>query len=96
MDSNGDKVGLFSPDTQVDGCNGNAMSITHTQNLGLTTKTLFWIPPENLVGSVFIQGYVLSGVSGNSSSQNFYRFVKDDSSALEITQSDVLFLNGFE
>ena len=96
VDSNGNNVGMFSPDSQVDNCNGNAMSITHSQSLGLITKTLFWIPPENLVGNVYIEGYVLSGVSGNIPSQSFYRFVRDDLSALELTESDVLFLNGFD
>jgi len=96
VDSNGQNVGQFSPDSQVDGCNGNAMSITHNQDFGSNSKTLFWIPPDNLVGDVFVEGYVLSGMLNDRDSQSFYRFVRDDQSALELTESDVLFSNGFE
>ncbi|MFK8012503.1 MAG: reeler domain-containing protein [Marinicellaceae bacterium] len=96
VDSNGNSVGQFSPDSQVDGCGGNAMSITHSQVLGTNSKILFWIPPETPVGSVFIEGYVLSGITMNPSSQNFYRFVSDDNSAFELLSADDIFSSGFE
>ncbi len=96
VDDQGNKVGSFSPDTQVGNCDGNAMSVTHSERLGLTSKTLFWIPPAEPVGSVYILGYVLEGAAGTGSAQNFYRFVRDDGSALELTQSDVIFLSTFE
>ncbi len=91
VDKLGNRVGSFSPDSQVGNCQGGAMSVTHTTPLGLDTKTLFWIPPTEPVGTVYVLGYVYDGES-----RNFHRFVRDDDSALEITQSDVIFLNSFE
>jgi hypothetical protein len=96
VDEQGNKVGTFSPDTQVRDCDGQAMSLTHSSQLGLTSKTLFWIPPQTPVGTVYVLGYVLEGASGAGAAQNFYRFVRDDDSALAITQSDVIFLDDFE
>lgn len=96
VDEQGNKVGTFSPDTQVRDCDGQAMSITHSSQLGLTSKTLFWIPPSEYVGTVYVLGYVLEGASGTGSAQNFYRFVRDDNSALSITESDVIFLSHFD
>ncbi len=96
VDEQGNKVGTFSPDTQVRDCDGQAMSITHSSQLGLTSKTLFWIPPSDYVGTVYVLGYVLEGATGTGSAQNFYRFVRDDNSALILTESDVIFLNSFD
>ncbi|WP_223789540.1 Reeler domain-containing protein [Marinicella meishanensis] len=96
VDEQGNKVGTFSPDTQVRDCDGQAMSITHSDRLGLTSKTLFWIPPSDYVGTVYVLGYVLEGAAGTGAAQNFYRFVRDDNSALAIPESDVIFLNSFD
>ncbi len=96
VDDQGNKVGSFSPDSQVGNCGGDAMSVTHSDRLGLTTKTLFWIPPEVPVGSVYVLGYVLEGIAFDGDNQNFYRFVRDDGSALELTQSDVIFRSNFD
>jgi hypothetical protein len=96
VDSLGNKVGSFSPDTQVRDCGNGAMSITHSDRLGLTEKTLFWIPPSESVGPVYVLGYVLEGTQGDGNNQNFYRFVREDGTALELLQSDVLFRNGFD
>ena len=95
-DESGNKVGSFSPDTQVRDCGNQAMSITHTSAESKANKTLFWIPPSSGVGTVYISGYVLSGTSGNRSSQQFYRFVKSDQTALSLSQSDTVFRNSFE
>lgn len=96
VDSNGNKVGQFSPDTQVRGCDNQAMAITHTKQINSGSATLFWIPPSKQVGDIFILGYVLEGQSGNSASQQFYRFVREDGSALKLTPSEVIYKNGFE
>ncbi len=96
VDEQGNKVGTFSPDTQVRGCDNQAMSVTHADRLGLTTKVLFWIPPAEPVGPVYVLGYVLEGTTGTGAAQNFYRFVREDNSALALQQSDVIFRNSFE
>ena len=96
VDEMGNQVGEFSPDTQVRDCGNKAMSITHSSQLGLTSKTLFWIPPSEGVGTVYVLGYVLEGTQGDGNNQNFYRFVREDSSALELPQSEVIYRNGFE
>ncbi|GJM06047.1 MAG: hypothetical protein DHS20C09_20430 [marine bacterium B5-7] len=100
VDENGAKVGTFNfdDDTTIRECGGSAlMAATHTSTHGAQmSRTLFWIPPAEPVGDVYVLAYVLSGVRGNTSTQQFFRFVRDDDSALLIEQSDVIFLTGFE
>lgn len=100
VDDAGNQVGTFNFDdeNEVRECGGSAMmAATHTSEHGSTnSRTLFWIPPNDSVGDVFVLAYVLSGVRGNTSTQQFYRMVKDDG-AITITESDdVIFLNSFE
>ncbi len=96
VDDNGDNVGTFSPDPEIRTCDGSAMSATHTNVHGnVSSRTFFWVPPENAVSNVYVLAYVLSGVRGNRDSQQFFRFVREDDSALTIV-SDAVFVNGFE
>ena len=97
VDEQGNRVGTFSEDTQVGNCNGEAMSITHSGRLALSSKTLVWLPPPEPVGTVYVVGYILEGQAGTGSAQNFYRFVRDDDSALAIeARSDVVFEDSFD
>jgi len=97
VDEQGNKVGTFSADTQVGNCNGEAMSVTHSGRLALSSKTLIWMPPEQPVGTVYVVGYILEGQAGTGSAQNFYRFVRDDDSALAIEALvDVVFEDSFD
>ena len=91
VDEQGVKVGSFSPGNQVTGCGFDTMAVTHTSADTTTSETMFWIPPADSVGTVYVLGYVY-----DSNGSSFYRFVKSDNSALELTESDVIFLNGFE
>ena len=96
VNGNGDSVGTFSPDPEIRTCDGSAMSATHTSSHGnVVTRTMFWSPPEESVGDVHVLAYVLSGERGDRSSQQFYRFVREDSSAISIV-SDTVFANGFD
>ncbi|MEE4329558.1 MAG: Reeler domain-containing protein [Wenzhouxiangella sp.] len=96
IDDKGNKVGTFSEDSQVGFCGGKAMSVTHSGTLSLSSKTLVWIPPEASAGTVYVVGYILEGEPGTGSAQNFYRFVRDDNSALAIEpQIDVIFEDSF-
>jgi hypothetical protein len=61
----------------------------------VTSYTLFWIPPATNVGPVYVEGYILKGERGITNTQEFYRFVKDDSNPVVIKSRDV-FTNGFE
>jgi hypothetical protein len=97
IDEQGNKVGTFSEDSQVGFCGGEAMSVTHSGTLSLNSKTLVWIPPEESVGTVYVVGYILEGEPGTGPAQNFYRFVRDDDSALAIEpRIDVVFEDSFE
>ena len=96
VDGSGTAVGTFGTDAQVRGCNGTGMSVTHTSGFGsVMSKTLTWTAPATDVGPVYVLGYVLSGTRGNTASQEFFRFVRDDDSALEILPPDI-FTDGFE
>ena len=100
VDGIGNKVGTFNFDdeTEVRECGGSAMmAATHTITHGNTnSRTLFWIPPSEPVGDVFVLAYVLSGVRGDTNTQQFYRMVRGDG-AITITEGvDVIFLNTFE
>ncbi|MCX7553568.1 hypothetical protein OS175_06725 [Marinicella sp. S1101] len=99
VDGKGQKVGTFNFDdeTEVRDCGGSAMmAATHTSSHGnVGSRTLFWIPPTEPVGEVYVLAYVLSGARGNQSSQEFYRLVRNDG-AIIITESDVIFLNSFD
>lgn len=99
VDENGIKVGTFdfATETEVRDCDGSAMAATHTTQHGsVNSRTVFWIPPIEPVGPVYVLSYVLSGTRGMTTSQEFYRFVRDDDSALVLTPSDVIFASGFE
>ncbi|MFC3193774.1 Reeler domain-containing protein [Marinicella sediminis] len=98
VDENGSKVGTFdfNSETQVQECDGNAMAVTHTSTHGsVSNRSMFWIPPAEPVGTVYVLAYVLSGQRGDQGSQQFYRFVRDDLSAVVI-QSEVIFAAGFD
>lgn len=96
VDDDGNNVGTFSPDPEIRTCDGSAMSATHTSAHGnVSSRTFFWIPPDESVGDVYVLAYVLSGVRGNRPSQQFFRFVREDNSALTIV-SDTVFANSFE
>ncbi len=86
VDENGNKVGSFDTnDNQVRDCAGGAMALTHTNQHGnVMERTVFWVPPAEPVGNVYVLAYVLSGTRGNIPSQEFFRFVRDDDSALSI------------
>ncbi len=103
VDENGINVGTFAPEANfVHECTGAnptsppAAAVTHLSSFGnLTTYTLFWIPPAQSVGTVYVLGYVLKGERFNTAQQEFFRFVRDDNSALSII-SGILFSSGFE
>ncbi len=103
VDASGNNVGTFEPEANfVHECTGAnptnppAAAVTHLSTFGnLTSYTLFWIPPAQDVGTVFVLGYVLKGQRFNTAQQEFFRFVRDDNSALSIN-SGILFSNGFE
>ncbi len=103
VDENGNNVGTFESEANiVTECTGNntttppAAVVTHLSGFGnLTSYTLFWISPAQNVGKVYVLGYVLKGARGNQAQQEFFRFVRDDDSALSIA-SVVVFSNGFE
>lgn len=100
VDEKGTKIGTFNFDeeTEIRDCGGSAMmAATHTSDHGsVGSRTLFWIPPSELVGDVYVLAYVLSGERGNTSSQQFYRLVKDDGALVLTEGTDLIFLNGFE
>jgi hypothetical protein len=103
VDESGDNVGTFAPEANfVNECvganptNPPAAAVTHLSSFGdLTSYTLFWIPPTINVGKVYVLGYILKGARGDINSQEFFRFVRDDNSALSI-ESSILFSNDFE
>ncbi len=103
VDANGNNVGTFAPEANfVHECNGAnptnppAAAVTHLSSFGnLTSYTLFWIPPMQNVGTVYVLGYVLKGQRFNTAQQEFFRFVRDDNSAISI-QSGIVFSSGFE
>lgn len=103
VDENGNNVGTFAPEanfvhecTGANSTNPPAAAVTHLSSFGnLTSYTLFWIPPTQSVGKVYVLGYVLKGQRFNTAQQEFFRFVRDDNSALSIN-SGILFSNGFE
>ncbi len=97
VDENDNKVGTFdfNSETEIHNCMGNAMAATHTNTHGnVTSRTLFWIPPIEPVGNVYVLSYVLSGTRGNTASQQFYRFVKGDGAVM--LQSDLIFADNFD
>ena len=100
VDEQGAKVGTFNFDdeTQIRDCGGSAMmAATHTSSHGnVNARTLFWVPPNELVGNVYVLAYVLSGERGNISSQEFYRLVRDDGAITLLADNDVIFINGFD
>lgn len=99
VDENGTKVGTFdfNDETAVHNCGGNAMAATHTGSHGnVSSRSLFWIPPSDPVGDVDVIAYVLSGVRGNTSTQQFYRLVKNDGGITLTEDTDTIFLTGFE
>ncbi len=91
VDENGVSVGSFDTnDSQVVDCQGSALSVTHSTAHGnVMTRSVFWIPPAESVGTVYVQAYILSGTRGNQRSQQFYRFVRDDDSAISIQAQEV-------
>lgn len=100
VDEKGEKVGTFNFDdeNEIMDCGGSAMmAATHTSSHGsVSSRTLFWVPPSELVGDVYVLAYVLSGQRGNQSSQEFYRLVRNDGALTLAENNDVIFLSGFE
>lgn len=96
VNESGTPVGLFDVSTGVRDCDGTGMSLTHTTSFGsVMSRQLIWNPPATDVGPVYVLGYVLAGTRGMTASQEFYRFVRDDDSALQIS-SGLLFEDEFE
>ncbi|MCF6317966.1 MAG: hypothetical protein L3J83_01625 [Proteobacteria bacterium] len=98
VDENNNAVGTFDTNANsVIMCNGSmAMVLTHNGSfVNSTSYTLFWIAPDNIVGKVYILAYVLKGTRGSTATQEFFRFVRDDDSAVSISPN-VVFSNGFE
>lgn len=96
VDGNGNRVGTFDTNSGVVTDCLSTFAISHTASFGsVSSYRLFWIPPISNVGEVYVLGYVLSGSRGNSSSQQFYRFVRDDNSAISLN-SEIIFGNSFE
>jgi hypothetical protein len=100
VDEAGTKVGTFNFDeeTAVRDCDGSAMmAATHTSSHGsVNSRTLFWVPPGELVGDVYVLAYVLSGTRGDQSSQQFYRLVRGDGAITLVASTDIIFLSSFE
>ena len=102
VDENGSNVGTFVPENNiVHDCNGAnstnppAAAVTHDSSFGAKTEyTLFWIPPSMNVGKVYVLGYILKDAATNSQ-QEFFRFVRDDNSAISINSRDI-FVSSFE
>jgi hypothetical protein len=103
VDESGNNVGTFDPEANfVNECVGAnpttppAAAVTHLSSFGnLTSYTLFWIPPNSNVGKVYVLGYILKGARFDTGSQEFFRFVRDDDSAISLNAQDV-FTNSFE
>jgi hypothetical protein len=102
VDETGQNVGTFAPDNNIiHDCSGAnptsppSAAVTHASGFNMTSYTLFWLPPASNAGKVYILGYVLKGSIGNISTQEFFRFVRDDLSAVSLNARDV-FTNGFE
>lgn len=98
IDEQGNNVGTFTEVANMVGefPGTSAKVITHQSNFGsVMSYTLLWAPPATNVGKVYVIGYILAGTRGVISSQQFYRFVRDDNSAISIS-SDVMLKNGFE
>ena len=98
VDDMGNNVGSF--DTSVDliqSCEDTVAVVTHTSNFEyMTSYTLFWLPPAINVGKVHVVGYILKGRRGDTkSSQEFYRFAKNENSSLSLNSVNV-FDSGFE
>ena len=89
-------VGTFdSTPGVIQQCSG-AVTVTHSGSFGNPTSyTLFWVPPENNVGRVFVEGYILKGKRGQTGSQEFFRFVKEDANPVSLLPRDV-FTSGYE
>lgn len=100
VDDQGTKVGTFNFDdeTAVRDCGGSAMmAATHTISHGsVNSRTLFWVPPSETVGNIHVLAYVLSGVRGESDTQEFYRLVRGDGALTLEPNADLIFFNGFE
>lgn len=96
VNSAGSRVGQFDVSSGVRDCDGTGLSLTHNADFGsVTSRQLIWHPPATDVGPVYVLGYVLSGTRGMPVSQEFFRFVRNDDSALELP-FDQLFVDGFE
>jgi hypothetical protein len=99
VDENGNGIGVFDTnESSTKMCDGSMeMALTHKDASfdNLTNYTLFWIAPSNSTGKVYILGYVLKGTRGITGTQEFFRFVRDDDSAISINSRDV-FVNSFE
>jgi hypothetical protein len=105
VDEAGNNVGTFVPENGVSNgsiivheCNGTfpttprAAVVTHGSSFVQSTSyTLFWIPPQSNVGKVYVLGYLLKGPT----QQEFFRFVRDDDSAISLHSRDV-FTSSFE
>ena len=95
VDEFGQNVGTFAADGNViHDCAGSnqtnppSQAVTHGSNFNMTSYTLFWNPPANSVGKVYILGYVLKGIRGAPTTQEFFRFVRDDNSAVSLNAAN--------
>lgn len=96
VDENDMNVGTFDSSPGIIQNCQSTVAITHTSSFGNhTSYTLFWVPPENNVGQVFVEGYILKGERGQTMSQEFFRFVKEDVNPVSLMPRDV-FSNSFE
>ncbi len=96
VDENDSNVGTFDSSPGIIQNCSSTVAITHTGSFGnQTSYTLFWIPPENDVGKVYVEGYILKGERGQTGSQEFFRFVKEDTNPVSLLPRDV-FASSFE
>lgn len=102
VDGNDNNIGSFVADqAYIRNCTGLGSSgsaiVTHISNTNLenmSTYTLYWLPPANYSGELYVEGYILKGVRGGSN-QEFYRFVKEDLNPVSMKARDV-FVSSFE
>ena len=97
VDSNDVSVGTFAPDVGTNSCDQASMAITHSTGFGnQTSRTIQWTAPNSDVGTVYVEGYVLSGSRGQTQSQEFFRLIRDDGAGVIEGPVDLIFANGFE
>jgi len=97
VDGNDTSVGTFSPDVGTNSCDNGSMAITHANTFGdQTSRTLSWTAPNSDAGTLYVEGYILSGERGQQGNQEFFRLVRGDGAAEIQGPPDIIFADGFE